>query len=122
MWLTGLKARTNFLFLRDHVNTPTIEELTLQSLQLIKKLDKYTHTAFSGENKHKDVAIWVSVYDVCVVLSARFVCANELERFNNNDKILIKREPLVYTRARRAVQTNKRKKERTKKARTVQQQ
>ena len=38
---------------------------------------------------------------------------------NNDNEILIKREPLVFTRARRAVQ--KRKKER-KKARAVQQQ
>ena len=36
---------------------------------------------------------------------------------NTNDEILIKREPLVYTRARRAVQKKKKKK-----ARTVQQQ
>ena len=43
---------------------------------------------------------------------------------NNNDiKILIKREPLVYTRARRAVQRKtKNKKREKKKARTVQQQ
>ena len=39
---------------------------------------------------------------------------------DNNNKILIKREPLVYTRGRRAVQTKK--KEEKKRARTVQRQ
>ena len=39
------------------------------------------------------------------------------EKVNNNNEILVKREPLVYTRARCAVQKNK-----IKKARTVQQQ
>ena len=34
--------------------------------------------------------------------------------FNNNDEILIKREPLVYTRARRAVQRKKKEREKEK--------
>ena len=41
---------------------------------------------------------------------------------NNNNEILIKREPLVYTRARRAVQTKTKKQAKERKARTVQQQ
>ena len=49
--------------------------------------------------------------------------ATGVEYFNNNNnEILIKREPLVYTRAWRTVQKTKKKEDETEKGRTVQQQ
>ena len=41
---------------------------------------------------------------------------------NNNNEIFIKCEPLIYTRARRAIQGEKKRKKKERKARTVQQQ
>ena len=57
---------------------------------------------------------------VCVYVNAVYVCVLV---DNTNNEILIKREPLVYTRARRAVQKKKSKEgKKERKARTVQQQ